>query len=688
MNDETCVAITGGPATGKSTQLLVRIRACDGVPLVLAASEPPLAFLRNALPAGSAVRTTGAFAATLLREPARIIDDVEAELLFAKAAAPLLALEWPEFSDETLDPEVPGLRAPQRFLEAAFRLMRKLLDACISPEEFLQSAQVGATSFYARPPNFASADLLRYTKDTYRDSLDVTTEEIQRQFRHETHLARILAALFRAYLDARALDRLLTPRDAIAEATALVTLDAGLRHEVREGYAAIFVDDAQELNIGELKLLQAICGDALRGVVAAGDPQGAIGTFRGARPDRVFAVAAQRIVCEDRYRANVPMRLHRAADQRAESRWIADEVADLLRGGTPAKEIALIFRSVGAVRVYEEALLQRGIATQTIGDVNAFCDPRAMDALALLWNVYDPFRHDWLLRTLCAPALALSDASLVVLCAQPPDAQTLLFEPEGEADAPRRRWDAQRDLRLGTNVIRGDADADLAPLARERIERFRAMRLAWVEASASLRPSELARAVWREGLAQLGARESAAARSQAIVLRRLLDRIRAFEDEHPNATLGDVLSDAEARAESDLEACEDPSGVDCVRLISVEAARGCAFDSVIVPNARPGAFPRWYVPDAFVYSPTQGMIAKENVGEARASRTAKFTYYMFRTKTRERYNDEERRAFSYALSRARKSLIVTAWDRATRGITAPEFFEELKAAKLPGTEIL
>ena len=123
-------------------------------------------------------------------------------------------------------------------------------------------------------------------------------------------------------------------------------------------------------------------------------------------------------------------------------------------------------------------------------------------------------------------------------------------------------------------------------------------------------------------------------------------------------------------------------------MTSIEAARGSEFDHVIVPNAKPGAFPRWYVPDSFVYSPNLGTIAKDNVGDARAARTAKFSYYVYRTKARERYNEEERRAFNYALSRARKSSLVTAWDRPTRGLTAPEFLQELRAARPLGSEDL
>jgi superfamily I DNA/RNA helicase len=137
--------------------------------------------------------------------------------------------------------------------------------------------------------------------------------------------------------------------------------------------------------------------------------------------------------------------------------------------------------------------------------------------------------------------------------------------------------------------------------------------------------------------------------------------------------------------ESEFETWELSERPGAVRMLSIDAARGREFDHVIIPRARAGSFPRWYAPDAFLYSPSLGMIAKENVGDnARAARTAKFTYYMFRTKAREAYNKEERRAFVYALRRAKKTVLVTACERATRGVTAPEFLAELQAARLPG----
>ena len=111
-----------------------------------------------------------------------LVDDVDAELAFARACAPLFTLEWEEFARDQLDPEVPGLRTPERFL--AIRLsIDPAIAGCrrIAGGAFFRSALHGATEFYANPPNFADPELLAATKSSYHDSLDVTPDELARQ---------------------------------------------------------------------------------------------------------------------------------------------------------------------------------------------------------------------------------------------------------------------------------------------------------------------------------------------------------------------------------------------------------------------------------------------------------------------------------------------------------------------------
>ncbi len=705
------VFIVGPAGCGKTTELVRRAHAAAdrGRILITSSSNASLDVLRSRIAHPNAALLPLHEVALELVHDGESIDDVRAAKLFEEAAQPLLSLEWTEFIEAELDPEVPGLRAPERFLDAAFRMLCKLRDARITPEQFLESSLRGAAQFYAKPPNLAHPDLLYYTKDSYRDSLDADAAELQRQYRREIDLAKILAKLYRAYLDHPVRHGCLTARDAIAEAASRAQAGPAFGQRARDCYPCAFVDDAQELTLGELQFLQAIYGDTLTGVTLAGDSESATSAFRGARPDRVFALPGERVTLPERSRSpvaidvacrhllgtpgapkigmdpDIGLTLFRASTQRAEAQFVAEHVIELLDRGVAHDRIALIFRSVATVRPYRDALLARNVRAQVVGDVNIFTEPEALDALAILWFAYDPFRHEYLLRVLAGAAMGLSDASVVTLCSEPPDPQTPLFgELEAGTENRSGRWDPKRDLRLGWNVLRGEQDARLPELARERIAALRAKRIAWLDAMQRLSLTQIVRMVWSEGLARSGQPGGARALYQQQTLARLYERVASFARTHAGASLGEFLEHAQERMDSAFESCETSEAAGAVRILSLDAARGREFDHVVLPNVRAGAFPRWYVPDAFLYSPSLGMIAKENVGDAKAARTAKFTYYMFRTKVREAYNREERRAFVYALRRARKSVLVTASERATRGVSAPEFLAELQAANLPG----
>jgi superfamily I DNA/RNA helicase len=703
---DVCTAIVGAAGTGTTTALLARAAR--------AAREHPGA--RPLLVPSQ--RRLDAFALEIARAAApgaRLVDDVDAEALFERACAPLFALEWEELGEPpgSLDPEVPGLRSPERFLEAAFRLVRKLRDAGIGPDEFVRTSLARATEFYAKPPNFADPKLLIGTKDAYRDSLDVDAKELERQYRREVDLAKVLANVYARYVELVARSGVLTGRDAAIAAAEVLRADPALAARLRDAHRFAFVDDAQNVSPVELSLLQAIFGEDLRGVTFAGDPSSLTASFRAGTGGAAFARAAARFELHEQHRTplavelavrsllpgggpieaagvETAVRLYRAADPRDEAAFVAATVAGAIADGTPPQEIAVLMRSVATPQLYETALLDRGVPVSIAGDWNVFTDRRALDALALLWNVADPFRHDWLLRTLGNPALALSDASIATLCAEPPNPQRPLFSLDDEPAPTVRasRWDPKRDLRLGWNVVRGDQDGALSGEARERLQRFRALREGWLAAMEREPFEHFARRVWSEGLAREGEPGSARERTQKLVLDRLLRRLCAFLDGEPEAGPADALEYAQRRAASAMESCEEDGGDGFVRLSSIDAAGGREYDLVFVANVKAGAFPRWYVPDAFLFSPRLGMIPKENAGGGKAARTAKFSYYMHQSKARDKYNQGERRALAYALRRAKRSLYITTSGTATRGITAPEFFEELRGARLPGLHVV
>ncbi len=707
--------ITGKPGSGKTRELLARIAAAEFPrDRLIVASPHPLSAARIG---GTTLATYAfevlehnAFVSGLALELGRI-EDLDAETHFQNAAASLFSLEWLEVAEPELggdlDYEVAGLRTPERFAQAAYRLIRKLRAAGITPKRFLETALHKATEWYAKPPNLANPDLLIAAR-RYRDSLNADGPELERQRRREIDLAKILEKTYLIYVADSESRGCLTDVDALAEATRVISGVEGAAQHARERWPLAFIDDAQDVTLGELGFLRALYGKELTGVTFAGDPDQATRTFAGARPEQIFTgrdvlqmpdpaepratiIAVAREFLQDRNIFTDPqgtIALQRVGSHEKEAIFIAAEISKLLESGAQPKSIAILVRTLRYARPYVDALLDGDVPVTLIGDLDVLGSRVVQDALALLWAVEDTSRHDWLLRVLQTPTMRLSDATLVTLCGEPSNAQARLFPPsEAEVEGePRVRSDRNRDVRLGQNVIDGARDMDLEPEARTRLERFRTRRLRWREIAENAPLEDAARLIVTEG----GIFEPDPGENRARIahrrdlLERLMARIVRYARADRTRRLGDMLAYFEKIAKSEWPQC-DPGPIEQngVVVAQIDAIKGCAYESVFVPNLRAGAFPPYWVPDAFVYTTGSGIIPKDNVGDARASRTAKFTWYQYQGgKVLESHAAEARKLLYCAMTRATQRCWLTAWDRPTRGIAAPELLAELERIPL------
>ena len=717
------LAFTGPPTSGKTEALVRRFAtlveadpALAQAAIVTAAREDGARALaaRIADATGIAVRgaTLDALAFELLRAhpldtglalDLEAIDPLDAEEIFERAAAPLFSAEWSDWLGADVDPEIAGLRTPARFAGAALRLIRKLRDSGIDDDAFLAVAMRGATTFYANPPNLTSPALLSATKDEHRASLAVGASELDRQRRRELDLAKILARLYRAYVDELVRRGCLTASDALAEATRLLENHPAIARALRRRLRVAFVDDVHDLPAAALRFLHALFGDALDGVAVAGEPDAATQTFAGARPERVLGravttvplgpgtlhpqiVAVMRAVIDADPARPIPpgdaVRVLRAADRAAEVDEVAGRVAALVRAGTPPARIAVVHRTLRTLADYEDALTARDVPVALAGDPALFERADVRDALALLWVAVDPFHHVWTLRALQTPMLRLSDASIAILCGEPAHPQPALFTlPANDTDTDRR-WDRKRDLRLGSNVLRGERDADLPSLARERLLAFRARRARWCDWLLTSDVATAARAIVEDGglLLPRTGETSARARLRATLIERLTALIGSYATRHPFDDLAAALAYCERLAAAEHAGPElVDERDDAVTVASVERILARRFDHVFVVDARAGSFPPYYVPDAFLFSTTYGMIPKDSVGDTVAARTAKYTWYEHHAKPRAAYVREQRRLFAAALGRADVSATVCACGRPTRGVAAPELASEIAA---------
>ncbi|MBV8579596.1 MAG: hypothetical protein JOZ86_03085 [Candidatus Eremiobacteraeota bacterium] len=209
------IAFVGPPTSGKTEALVRRFTALVAADpsladaaIVTAAREDGARALGARIAAASGIAVRGASLHVLALELLRahpletglaldleLVEPLDAEEIFERAAAPLFSAEWSDWLGTDVDPEIAGLRTPDRFADAALRLIRKLRDAGIADDAFLAVALRGAAAFYANPPNLASPALLSATKDEHRASLAVDASELDRQRRRELDLAKILARL-------------------------------------------------------------------------------------------------------------------------------------------------------------------------------------------------------------------------------------------------------------------------------------------------------------------------------------------------------------------------------------------------------------------------------------------------------------------------------------------------------------
>jgi superfamily I DNA/RNA helicase len=93
---------------------------------------------------------------------------------------------------------------------------------------------------------------------------------------------------------------------------------------------------------------------------------------------------------------------------------------------------------------------------------------------------------------------------------------------------------------------------------------------------------------------------------------------------------------------------------------SIVAVKGLRFDHVFVAGVAHERFPRIYTSRAMAFSRTYGLIVRENIAGG-AAQTAKFAWYYAKFGAKAMYIDEERRALSYGLSRARIGATATGY---------------------------
>ena len=411
--------------------------------------------------------------------------------------------------------------------------------------------------------------------------------------RERAELMQACVHLFRAYEGSCRKQRLLDFEDLLTLTVRMLEQRPALLDAYHERYPHVLVDEYQDLNLAQERLVELIAGGGSPFVV--GDDDQSIYRFRGAsraslerflsafpaattvtlgrnhRSSRRIVAAASALVANNTDRLPKDLRSSRAGrrvqvwacpDGLSEADAIAKEAALLIESGWAPGEIAVLCRTNAIARPIAEALAARGLPHVVIGGHGFNDRPEIKDVIALLRLLRDPTDIVALARAVTRPPASLEpEAALAVL-------RDRHESPPLEA---LTQWaPASAFARLLQALIVDAAALDVRDLFFELMERTRYLETL----SSGLEASEAARSVANVSrFAELIAEfcETSNDRSLEAYMRHLDLVLLSQEDERP----------------ADVDWL-----VDAIQVMTIHQAKGLEFEAVFVPGLVEGRLPQ------------------------------------------------------------------------------------------------
>jgi DNA helicase II / ATP-dependent DNA helicase PcrA len=217
------------------------------------------------------------------------------------------------------------------------------------------------------------------------------------------------------------------------------------RKKWSKSFRYVLVDEYQDTNRAQYRLLQLLASEH-RNICVVGDPDQSIYAFRGADIRNILEFEtdfpdAQTIALEQNYRSTntilqaanhviannrerkpknlwselgdgLPVRVIEVADEDAEARFVASEIAALVADHFSPSEIAVVYRMNAQSRVLEQVLARQEIDYQVIGGPRFYERAEVRDITAYLQVIDNPLDAIALRRIANRPRRGLGDTSL------------------------------------------------------------------------------------------------------------------------------------------------------------------------------------------------------------------------------------------------------------------------------------
>ena len=496
------------------------------------------------------------------------------------------------------------------------------------------------------------ADLLASELEQERAALDADTlAEREEAVAREQEIAR-------AY---RASDELLREKkrvslgSLITGAVALLEADTALRESLQQRYRYILVDEFQDTNIAQLRLLKLLAGES-RNIFAVGDNDQAIYRFRGAsfasfqlflekfaawKPaddsgkfrvsltenyrstPNILRVATQ-VIGQNTVSADFPkkllsasrpegekMRIVELGSKEEEARWVVGELQRLHAAGRRWMDFAILYRQHAHRDELVAELSTRKIPF-VISRLSILDHPLVKDVLAYLRLIARPFDDIACARALSAPAWNLQPKDLVRLAERAAKKRgTALYDPL-QAPQSELPFDGSK---TGIKELFEFLAGQRKTMRRRTAQQLLADLLEWLEVP------------------------QRASEQDYKYVARLTEFAKEWEPKSDTRRLTEFIEYLDYYEQAGGAIClEDDAPADAVKLMTVHGAKGLEFPHVFVLRVNNKKFPATERPRVFEFP---ARLMKE--GEP----------------AEQFHIQEERRLFYVALTRAQERLTIT-----------------------------
>src|SRR5271169_3066774 len=343
------------------------------------------------------------------------------------------------------------LADPGQFLNDFVDFFSRCQDELVSCDDYLRYAEGLAAQL--------ETDRGGFEQDTFKERAE------------EVALQREIARAYRASDELMREKKRVSFGSLITGAVELLETDAKLRSALQEKYRYILVDEFQDTNIAQLRLLELLAGDR-KNIIAVGDNDQAIYRFRGASfgsfklflerfagwregqdstkfrvslvenyrsTPNILRVATQ-VIAQNTVSADFPKKVLSANKEESEkiriveletendeARWIVSELLRMRAAGRKWRDFAVLYRQHAHRDELVEQLSLHKIPF-VISKLSILDHPLVKDVLAYLRLIANPFENISCARVLAAPAWGLEPADLVRFTERSRKGRKSLFE--------------------------------------------------------------------------------------------------------------------------------------------------------------------------------------------------------------------------------------------------------------------